>query len=152
MKDARARLPDEAIGFLLLRAFFSIFWLGQFFGKMFDQESGVVAWRNLAIWSANTTAWFAKSSALPGMVAAPYLRVLPYAELALGLLLALGVATRRTLICSAALLVTLDFGMLLQLKHDVVALNTIYLLAIIQAIRWERHNRWTLDEFVGAKG
>lgn len=145
------RLPDEAVGFLLLRAFFSVFWLGQFFGKLYDQESGVAAWGNLAIWSRNTAAWFAKSSALPALLAAPYLRALPWLELLIGLLLALGIATRRTLIASGALIITLNLGLLLQLKHDVVALNTVYLLAIIQALRWEKHNRWTVDEFVGAK-
>src|SRR5438552_409194 len=131
------RDSDKTTGFLLLRLFFAQFWFLQFFGKIFDQESHIVAWHNLAIWSAHTTDWFVKQTPLPAGFVAPYTRALPYGELAIAVLLAAGLETRKALIFSALLLISLDAGMLLQLKHDVVALNTIYLFAILLALRWE---------------
>lgn len=146
-----AASEDKALGFLLLRAFFIQFWILQFFGKIFDQETRIVAWHNLAIWSRHTTEWFVKQTPLPGWLVGPYTRALPYCELLIGILLLAGFETRRVLIFSALLLISLDAGLLFQLKHDTVALNTIYLLAILHALRWEKHNRWTLDEFLGEK-
>jgi uncharacterized membrane protein YphA (DoxX/SURF4 family) len=133
---------------MLLRAFFAQFWLLQCFGKMFDQESRIAAWENLAIWSAHTTDWFVKQTPLPAWLVAPYTRALPYCELAIGLCLLVGFETRRTLIFSALLLISLDAGLLFQLKHDIVAMNSIHLLAILQALRLVEHNRWTLDGFM----
>ena len=135
---------NETIGFLLLRLFFIQFWLLQFFGKIFDQGTHIIAWKNLAIWSQHTTEWFVQQTPLPAWAVAPYTRALPYCELAIGLLLLIGFETRKVLIFSALLLISLDAGLLLQLKHDVVALNTVYLLAILQALRWEKNNRWCL--------
>ena len=139
---------DKAAAFLLLRLFYGIFWLLQGFGKAYDQESGILAWRNLDIWSWNTTQWFAKQTVLSAWLVLPYLFVLPYAELALGLSLLLGMHTRRALLFSAALLITLQAGLLLQLKHDTVALNMIHLLAVLWALHWSRHERWTIGEYL----
>jgi hypothetical protein len=69
-------------------------------------------------------------------------------ELTLGILILLGCETRKALIFSALLIISLDAGLLLQLKHDTVAMNTIYLLAILMALQWEKHNRWSLDSFL----
>lgn len=140
--------PYETTVFLLLRAFYAQFWILQCFGKMFDQESRVAAWSNLAIWSGHTTDWFVKQTILPGWLVAPYTRALPYCEFLIGLFLLIGFETRRTLIASAILLITLDAGLLFQLKHDVVAMNTIHFLAVLQALRYVRYNRWTLDGFM----
>lgn len=140
---------DEAAGFLILRAFFVQFWFLQFFGKLFDQETRIVAWRNLDIWSIHLTEWFAKQTAVGAGLVRPYSLALPYAELLLAALWLAGFQTRRTILASAALLISLDAGLLLQLKHDTVALNTIYLLALILALQWHRHNRWSIDRFLG---
>ncbi len=148
MADNDAR--DETTAFLLLRAFFAQFWLLQFFGKLYDQESRILAWRNLDIWSAHLTSWFDKQTALSAWIVRPYSLGLPYIELALGLLWLTGLQTRKTIIASALLILSLDFGLLLQLKHDTVALNTIYLLALLLALRLSRRNLWSLDEFLGA--
>jgi thiosulfate dehydrogenase [quinone] large subunit len=140
---------NEAAGFLILRAFFAQFWLLQFFGKLYDQDSHIIAWRNLDIWSTHLTAWFVKQTALPGWLVRPYSLALPYAELALALLWLTGFQTRRTVLASAILIVSLEAGLLIQLKHDTVALNMIHLLALILALRWAHQNRWSLDEFLG---
>lgn len=142
-------MTNETAGFLILRLFFAQFWLLQAFGKMYDQESGIAAWGNMAIWSRNTTVWFVKQTVLPALLVRPYTCVLPYAELALGLCWLAGYQTRQTVLASSLLIISLDAGLLLQLKHDTVALNTVYLLALLLALQWSSHNRWSLDEFLG---
>ena len=136
---------NKAAGYLVLRAFFAQFWILQWFGKIHDAESGITAWRNLAIWSAHTTDWMAKTTPLAAWMIRPYTLALPYCELAVGLLLAVGFRSREALFGAAAILVTLDVGLMLQLKHDQVATNTIYLLAVVIALQWEPHRRWTVD-------
>ena len=46
---------------------------------MYDQESGVAAWGNLAIWARNTSEWFGRQTVLPTWLVWPYLRALPFA-------------------------------------------------------------------------
>jgi len=75
----------------------------------------------MALWSTHTTEWFVKLTVLPGWLVAPYTSAVPYCELAIGVCLAVGIATRQTLIFSALLLISLDAGMMLQLKHEVVS-------------------------------
>jgi hypothetical protein len=41
--------------------------------------------------------------------------------------------------------VSLDVGLMFQLKHDVVATNTIFLLACLLGLQWQRADRWSLD-------
>ena len=142
---------SKATGFMILRLFFSQFWLLQFFGKIFDQETHIIAWRNLAIWAGHTTEWFVRQTILPEGLVRPYTMALPYLELSIGLLLLAGFQTRRALIFSALLIISLDAGLLMQLKHDTVALNTIYLLALLPAIQWENYNRWALDSLLSPK-
>lgn len=61
----REKLDDpKTLGFLVLRAFFAQFWLLQWFGKIRDSESGIVAVRNLGIWSDHLTAYFLKTTPL----------------------------------------------------------------------------------------
>lgn len=149
MVTTRRGVGDGAVAFLVLRLFYAQFWLLQFFGKIYDQESGVAAWRNLDVWSAHLTTWFVKQTVLPGWAVRPYSLALPYLELTLGLLWLAGYQTRRTVIASLLLLVSLDAGLLMQLKHDAVALNTVHLLALLLALRLSARNRWSLDEFLG---
>ena len=137
------RTPRTA--FLLLRLFFAQFWLLQFAGKIRDQESGITAVKNLAIWSQHTTDWFVKLTPLPWWAVRPYTLALPWLELILGTLLLLGLQTRRALVLSALLLISLCAGMMLQQKHEVVASNAIFLLATLCALWLEPHNGWALD-------
>lgn len=139
---------DKTLVFLLLRFYFGIFWVLEFFGKVFDQASRTIAWRNMSVWAAHTTEWFVKETPLPAWSVAPYNLCLPYLELLIGLLLLIGLRTREVLVFSFLLMVSLNVGMLLIYKHDVVALNTVYLALILLALRGERHNRWTVDGFL----
>ena len=146
--DAR----NKRVGFLVLRLFIAQFWLLQFLGKLRDQESGVIAVRNLTIWAEHLAAWFDKSTVLPAWSVLPYAAVVPYCELAIGLLVLVGLQTRRTLIFASLLLVSLSAGMMLQLKHDVVAANTVHLFALLLALQWEPAGRaWSADAWLEAR-
>jgi thiosulfate dehydrogenase [quinone] large subunit len=142
---------NRAAGFLILRLFFAQFWLLQVLGKARDQESGVTSLHNLAVWSANVTAWMVKSTPLPGWAVRPYTLAVPFVELLLGLLFLLGLRLRAALLASGALLVSLDVGLMLQMKHDVVAMNTVVLLAALVALQWEPKAGWSLDALLARR-
>lgn len=141
MDDTR----NKTAGFLLLRLFLAQFWLLQMFGKARDQESGRTSLHNLVVWSANVTGWMVKTTPLPEWAVRPYTLALPYVELLVGLLLLVGLRTRAALVASCLLLISLDTGLMFQLKHDAVELNTVILLASLLALQWSAHNPWSLD-------
>ena len=131
------KLDDpKALGFLVLRAFFAQFWLLQWFGKIRDSESGIVAAKNLSIWADHVTAHFLKTTPLPEWAVLPYTRVTPWLELLLGLLLCVGFLQRRALLVAALFLVSLDLGLMLQLKHEDVARNMLFLFGLLLALQW----------------
>ncbi len=131
------KTDPQALGYLLLRVFFAQFWLLQWFGKIRDSESGIVAVKNLAIWSSHVTAHFVKTTPLPAWSVAPYTLAVPWVELALGLLFLLGLWQRAALLGAALLLVSLDVGLMLQLKHEDVARNMLFVIAALLALQWE---------------
>lgn len=134
------------VSFLVLRAFFAQFWLLQAFTKLRDQESGIVALRNLGIWAGHLTEWFVKATPLPAALVRPYALAVPWVETSIGLLLLLGLWMRPALIASAAFLVSLCLGLMLQSKHEVVATNMVFLLATLVALGCEPDGRgWSID-------
>lgn len=139
---------NTTAGVLVLRLFFAQFWILQMIGKARDQESGTISLHNLAIWAHNVAAWMAKTTPLPEWAVRPYTAALPFIEASLGLLLLVGLQTRRAFIGSALLIVSLDVGLMFQLKHDVVAANTIILLAALLGSRWSAWDRWSLDSLI----
>jgi uncharacterized membrane protein YphA (DoxX/SURF4 family) len=141
----------ETAGMLILRLFLGQFWVLQMMGKARDQESGITSLHNLSIWAKNVGDWMVKTTPLPGWAVHPFTTCLPYLELTLGVLILLGLQTRRALIASALTLVSLDVGLMFQLKHDVVAANTVILLATLFALWWEPANRFALDSLVTRK-
>jgi uncharacterized membrane protein YphA (DoxX/SURF4 family) len=142
---------NKSAGFFVLRLFFAQFWLLQMIGKARDQESGITSLHNLVIWSNNVTAWMVKSTPLPYAAVRPFTLALPYVELSLALCFLAGFRLRAALLASALVIVSLDVGLMFQLKHDAVATNTITLLATLLALQWEPHARWTLDALLEAR-
>ena len=122
---------NRTAGFLVLRLFFAQFWILQMIGKARDQESGITSLRNLLIWSSHVTDWMVKTTPLPRLAVRPYTLALPYLELLLGLLFLFGLRTREALIGTCLLLLSLDLGLMFQLKHDAVELNTVVMLAAL---------------------
>jgi thiosulfate dehydrogenase [quinone] large subunit len=143
-----ARLTDvfaSRATILLSRAFLGPFWILQFYFKMRDEKSGSLGLGNLLAWSSGTTADFVATTPLAGWMVRPYTLAVPWAELACGVLILVGWKTRWALVAAAALLVSLDLGLMLQGKHDTVKSNTLILLSLFVALFCERSNRWSLD-------
>ena len=130
---------------LLSRAFLGPFWILQFYFKLRDEKSGSLGLGNLVAWSSATTADFVGTTPLAGWMVRPYTLAVPWLELALGLLILVGWKTRWALVGAAALLLSLDLGLMLQGKHDTVKSNTLILLSLFVALFCERYDRWSLD-------
>ena len=126
---------------LVLRAFFAQFWLLQMIGKARDQESGITSLHNLSIWAKNVGEWMVKTTPLPSWAVTPFVTGLPFVECALGLLFLVGFQTRRALIASTLVIVSLDIGLMFQLKHENVTSNLILILAALIGLRWEPGTR-----------
>src|SRR5262245_38712476 len=119
----------NTIRITLLRLFLGQFWILQMIGKARDQESGITSLRNLSIWADNVTAWMAKTTPLPVWSIRPYTTALPFVEAAIGLCILVGLFTRYALVASALVIISLDVGLMFQLKHDVVLMNSLILFA-----------------------
>jgi len=130
---------------LVLRAFFAQFWLLQMIGKARDQESGITSLHNLSIWAKNVGEWMVKTTPLPSWAVTPFVTGLPFVECGLGLLFLVGFQTRRALIASTLVIISLDIGLMFQLKHENVTSNLILILAALLGLRWEPWNRWSVD-------
>jgi uncharacterized membrane protein YphA (DoxX/SURF4 family) len=143
---------NATAGITVLRLFLGQFWLLQMIGKARDQESGITSVHNLSIWAKNVTAWMAKTTPLPEWAIRPYTTGLPYVECLLGIALLLGLFTRQALIASALVVISLDVGLMFQLKHDVVLMNTIIIFASLLGLGWEPWNRWSLDQLLRRRG
>ena len=136
---------DKRIGYLILRAFLAQFWALQFFFKIHDEESGIIALRNLGIWAHHMAGTFAKTP-LPQWMVLPYANVIPWVELAMGLLFLVGLKQRAALVAGCLLIISLDVGLMLQGKHEDVGRNLLFLFAMLLALQWERFGRvWSLD-------
>jgi thiosulfate dehydrogenase [quinone] large subunit len=151
LKALLDRLTTEAMGFLVMRAFFAEFWLLQFYGKAHDGKTNTTSLENLSHWSANLTKGFVESTPLPEFMVTPYTRGAPFVELTLGLLILVGFKTRYALLGAAAFLVSLDIGLMLQAEHETVKTNTIIMLGLLWAAVWERSNLLSLDEMLAKK-
>lgn len=89
----------------------------------------VAAWNKLShpeIWQG----YYPKfEPVLPTLLLKPYFAILPWVELLIGSLLALGLFTRCALRLTGLTLLTLLFGVLMGKQFDVVLQNFIYLCA-----------------------
>lgn len=142
---------ERGIGYLILRAFFAQFWALQFWFKLHDPDSGITALRNLGFWAHHTAGELSKTP-LPGLLVGPYTAALPWVELALGVLFALGLWQRAALTGAALLLVSLDLGLMLQGKHEDVARNMLFLLPTLFALQWEPSGRgFSLDALLARR-
>jgi thiosulfate dehydrogenase [quinone] large subunit len=137
---------DKRTGFLILRAFLAQFWVLQFYFKIHDEESGIIALRNLGIWASHMAGTFAKTP-LPAWMVVPYANVVPWLELFIGLLFVAGFKMREALVAGCLLMISLDIGLMLQGKHEDVARNMLFLFAMLLALQWERYGRvWSIDK------
>jgi thiosulfate dehydrogenase (quinone) large subunit len=77
---------------------------------------------------------------------------LPFIEAALGISLLLGLLTRLALIVGALLMIALVFGTTLREQFMIVGIQLIYAVIYFILIFNLRHNRLSLDYFLGWQG
>lgn len=90
-----------------------------------------------------------ETTPLPLWVVIPYGYALPYVEIVLGLMLILGVLSRPAMLATAALLLSLTFGMTLQAQFATVANNTMYTALAAATFVLLRWNHFSLDHILG---
>jgi thiosulfate dehydrogenase [quinone] large subunit len=88
---------------------------------------------------------------LPSFLLVPFIYILPYAEVAIGLLLLLGLLNVFGLILAGLLMIALVFGMLLQGQASIVANNVFYGVVIFILLWFAEYNRFSLDRLLGIK-
>ena len=84
-------------------------------------------------------------SVLPVPFVQIFATTLPVIELALGVLLVLGLFTRMALVVGALLMASLIFGMGLLQKWDVVGSQMVYAVAFFLLLFFHTPNRFSID-------
>jgi len=82
---------------------------------------------------------------LPKALLYPYAYTLPFAEVALGLLVLIGLWTRPALFATGLLLTSLMFGKVLAQDYATVSNNANYVFLTAAAYYFARYNRYSLD-------
>lgn len=134
-------LSPEGMGALLMRLSLGVLFLFAALGKfMAPGGIGGVAQKMQETFAST---W------LPSFLVVPYVHVLPFVELAVGILLLLGLCTRWAFLLSGLLLISLAFGMMVQQQHAVVANNLTYVLMAAAGI-WlsARDNPVSVDRVI----
>ena len=88
---------------------------------------------------------------LPSVLLTPFAYILPFAEVAIGLLLLLGLLNVFGLILGGILMIALTFGMVLQGQAATVANNVLYSVVFFLLLWFADYNRFSLDRLLGIK-
>ena len=88
---------------------------------------------------------------LPSFLLVPFSYVLPFTEVAIGLLLLLGLLNVFGLILGALLMIALTFGMVLQGQPATVANNVLYGVVLFLLLWFADCNGYSLDRLLGIK-
>lgn len=91
------------------------------------------------------------SGKLPAFMVMPFAYVLPFGEVAAGLLIVLGLFTRLGLIISGLLLVGLRFGMVILGQPPTAAHNLQYALVNFVLLWFSDLNGYSLDRLIHRK-
>ena len=105
---------------------------------------GVVRLPKVGAFAAATVKMFS-GSPLPSFAVAAFAHITPAVELAIGLLVTLGFATRLGLTLGGIWMVILIFGSTLIEKYDVVGIQLIYSLIFFQLLQHLQQNKLSLD-------
>ena len=139
---ARGRISLSAVDDLQLAYAIFRFTLGVnvFFHGAMRLITGLDAWVTLQ------GAAFADSPLLPMWAVTAFLTVLPFVEVVLGALLALGLYTRFALLAGSAMIFVLLFGNLTRQEWGTVGNNMHYVLYYALLIAAQRYNAFALDK------
>ena len=92
-----------------------------------------------------------KDTPLPVWQVRSFSTVVPIAELAIGVLLILGLWTRWTLVLAAVLMWGIIFGTAIRGDWQIVFLQMFYSLLYALMLMWRRYDSWSLDAMLGKK-
>jgi thiosulfate dehydrogenase [quinone] large subunit len=107
----------------------------------------VVRLPKIPVFTQATVKLFA-GSPLPEFAVAAFARITPPVELAIGLLVFVGFATRIGLTIGGLWMVVLIFGSTLIEKYDVVGIQLIYSLIFFHLLQHLEQNRLSLDGLI----
>ena len=111
---------------------------------------GVVRLPKISAFVAQTLKMFA-GTWLPPVAVAGFARVTPFVELAIGLSVLLGLATKWGLTLGGAWMVLLIFGSTLIEKYDIVGIQLVYSLVFFHLLLHLRHNAISLDALISGR-
>jgi len=100
---------------------------------------------------ATTTAAEFSKTALPAGLVYAFLFVLPFAELALGVLTTLGLFTRWALTLGGLMIAALVFGTAMRSDWNTVGVQMIYAVTYYLLLVNRSHNRFALDALLVAR-
>ncbi len=129
---------QRAIGFALLRVTFGVVFLFAGIGKFMGGLGNFVGGMNQHF-----------SGKLPAMMVMPFAYVLPFGEVAAGILIILGLLTRLGLTISGLLIIGLTFGTVMLNDFPTVAHNVQYGLVNFALLWLADLNRYSLDSLFG---
>jgi thiosulfate dehydrogenase [quinone] large subunit len=131
-------LPTDALAALLLRLDLGILFffagLTKFLGK-----GGVFGAIDMLIGGF-------KETFMPSFMVTPFAYIIPFAEVALGVLLILGLMTRAALLAAGFLMLGLLLGVMVLGNSAAISSNFMYEAVIVAALWFvSRDNRYSLD-------
>ena len=85
---------------------------------------------------------------LPMFLVTPFAYALPFAEVAIGTLLVIGLFNSVALVLSGLLLAALTFGTVMAGEHAIVAYNVTYSLVNFVLLWFARYNKFSLDRLI----
>jgi len=97
----------------------------------------------LGNYAANMTVMF-KDTFLPGWLLAPYIYILPFAEILIVVWLLIGIKLREAWIFTAFVLLTLGFGMVVARQNAVASENYIYMMMACLGIYLSKYDGCSL--------
>ncbi len=139
MRDRR--LPRE-IAYALLRVTMGIVFLFAGVNKFID---------GLGEWVSGMQERFAETF-LPEVLVTLYAYALPFAEVALGTLLVLGLFNLATLTLAGVLMLSLAFGTAVDPDPSGTHRNATYMVVIVLLLWLAEHNRYSLDRLLRRGG
>jgi thiosulfate dehydrogenase (quinone) large subunit len=132
------KMSDQFLAYLLLRLTIGINFIFHTVPRFF---SGLGTFRDKMV------AGFSQTP-LPPFLVYGFGTVLPFIELALGTLLAIGLFTRVSAFAGGVLMITLTVGTAFQQKWDVVSLQLIYSLLFFILIWAHQSNYYSVDRMM----
>ena len=136
--EARVEQPaHRELAYALLRVTFSLIFLVSGIGKFM---MGVGAF------AAHMQEDFAGK--LPAGLVAAFAHALPFAEVAVGALLLLGLFNIAALVLAGLLMIALTFGVTMKPDPPTMAYNVFYALVIFILLWFARYNGYSLDRLV----